>query len=42
MHVDGNIKNIKDGNYYVSGEIIMIEAKPVAIRNRIAFHSYTS
>jgi hypothetical protein len=41
MHVDRIIKKIKDGEYFGSGEIIRIEAKSVAIPNRIAFPKHT-
>ena len=41
MHVDRIIKKIKDGEYFGSGDIIRIEAKPVVIPNRILFPKHT-
>jgi hypothetical protein len=41
MHVDRIIKKIKEGEYFGSGEMIRIEAKPVVIPNRIQFPKHT-
>lgn len=41
MHVDRIIKKIKDGDYFGTGDIIRIEAKPVVIPNRIQFPKHT-